>query len=67
MLALRIFDVILFLLDGTEISTGDLFVMERINEVKNKPKILCINKIDKMKDEDIENKKIELAERIRRL
>lgn len=63
--ALKDADVILFLLDGTqEISTGDLFVMERINEVKNKPKILCINKIDKMKDEDIENKKIEVAEKL---
>ncbi len=56
-------DVIVFLMDGTEkIGTGDQFVYDRINESGNKARIAIINKIDKMSDEDIENKKKEIKE-----
>ena len=42
-------DVIVFMLDGSqEISTGDQFVMEKVSEEKKTPKILVINKIDKL-------------------
>ena len=50
-------DLIMFMLDGTkEISTGDMFVNEHIKETKT-PVIAVINKIDKMNDEEIEEKK----------
>ncbi len=58
-------DAILFLIDGTkEISTGDLFIMERLEEHSKTPRILVVNKIDLMSDEDIENKKIEISEKL---
>ncbi len=61
---LRDVDVILFLIDGTKkISTGDLFVMERLEEQSKTPRILVVNKIDLMSDEEIENKKIEIKEK----
>lgn len=57
-------DLILFLLDGSEeISTGDMFVNDRIKESKT-PCIIIINKIDKLSDEDIELKKIEIKEKL---
>lgn len=62
---LRDADVILFLIDGTkEISTGDLFVMERLEEHSKTPRVLVVNKIDLMTDEDIENKKAEIEEKL---
>lgn len=58
-------DAILFLIDGTkQISTGDLFVMERLEEHSKTPRILIVNKIDLMSDEDIENKKLEIEEKL---
>ena len=58
-------DVIIFMLDGSqEISTGDQFVMEKVSEAKKTPKILVINKIDKLKDEEIAAKKLEIAEKL---
>ena len=58
-------DVILMILDGTqEIGTGDQFVFERIQESGRCPKIAVINKIDKMNDEEIENKKAEIEEKL---
>lgn len=54
-------DVILFILDASqEISTGDEFVMERISEVKT-PRILVINKIDKVNDEGLVKKREEIT------
>ena len=58
-------DVILMILDGTEeIGTGDGFVFERIDEAGRCPRIAVVNKIDKMTDEDIEKKKIEIEEKL---
>ena len=58
-------DVIVFMLDGSqEISTGDQFVMEKVSEAKKTPKILVINKIDKLNDEEIAAKKLEIAEKL---
>lgn len=58
-------DVIIFMLDGSqEISTGDQFVMEKVSEAKKTPKILVINKIDKLKDEEIAEKRLEIAEKL---
>jgi len=46
-------DVVLFLVDVTEtLGKGDLFVLDKIKE-ENKPVILILNKIDKIKKEDI--------------
>ena len=46
-------DVILFLVDITEdFGKGDLFVLDKIKE-ENKPVILILNKVDKIKKEDI--------------
>jgi GTP-binding protein era len=57
-------DLIMFMLDGTkEISTGDMFVNEHIKETKT-PVIAVINKIDKMNDEEIEEKKSEIKEKL---
>ena len=57
-------DLILFLIDGTkEIGTGDKFVMENIQKV-NKPCILIINKADQLNDEEVENKKKEIYEKL---
>lgn len=58
-------DVILMILDGTEeIGTGDGFVFERIDESGRCPRIAVVNKIDKMTDEQIEAKKIEIEEKL---
>lgn len=58
-------DVILFLIDASkEISTGDLFVMERINESSKKPKILLVNKVDLISDTELEEKKIEIENKL---
>lgn len=57
-------DLILFMLDGTKsIGSGDIFVNELIKE-SNTDVFVIINKIDKMSDEDIENKKIEIKEKL---
>ena len=57
-------DAILFLLDGTqEISTGDFFVWEKIQSSK-KPVVVLVNKIDKISDEEIEEKKLEIQEKL---
>ena len=62
--ALENVDFIMFMLDGTqEISTGDIFVNENVRSVKT-PIILVINKIDKMSDEEIEEKKKEIREKL---
>ncbi|MCI7223892.1 MULTISPECIES: GTPase Era [Fusobacterium] len=58
-------DVILFLIDASkEISTGDIFVMERIKENSKKPKILLVNKVDLISDEEIEKKEEEIKEKL---
>ena len=51
-------DIILFLIDASKpIGTGDIFVMDRINEnAKKKPKILFVNKVDLISDEQKEEK-----------
>ena len=57
-------DLIMFMLDGSvEISTGDIFVIEHIKEA-NTPVIVIINKIDKLSDEEIEEKKLEIKEKL---
>ena len=57
-------DLIMFMLDGSvEISTGDIFVSEHIKEA-NTPVIVIINKIDKLSDEEIETKKLEIKEKL---
>ena len=46
-------DVIVFLTDASDkLGPGDLYVLEKLKEV-NKPVILVLNKIDKIKKEDI--------------
>jgi GTP-binding protein Era len=58
-------DVILFLLDGTAlISTGDQFVMERILEAKRVPRILILNKMDRLSDEKLMLKQKEVKEKL---
>ena len=58
-------DVILFLIDASkEISTGDMFVMERINEHRKKPKILLVNKVDLISDEQMKKKLKEVADKL---
>ncbi len=58
-------DLILMLLDGTqEISTGDQFVMEKVLEAKRTPRILVINKIDKLNDEQLIEKRQEIKEKL---
>ena len=62
--ALENVDLVMFMLDGTqEISTGDIFVNENVRSVKT-PIVLVINKIDKMSDEEIEEKKKEIHEKL---
>ena len=57
-------DVIMFILDGTqEISTGDEFVNNHVKAV-NTPTVLIVNKIDKMTDEEIGEKLIEVKEKL---
>ena len=49
-------DLILLVVDGSEgIGSGDRFIIERLKNV-TKPVFLAINKIDKLKNEDILNK-----------
>ena len=58
-------DVILFVLDGSqEISTGDQFVMEKVKEAKRTPRILVVNKIDKLNDEQLKAKRLEIEEKL---
>ncbi|WP_300329671.1 GTPase Era [Fusobacterium sp.] len=58
-------DLILMLLDGTqEISTGDQFVMEKVLEARRTPRILVINKIDKLNDEQLVEKRQEIKEKL---
>lgn len=58
-------DLILMLLDGTqEISTGDQFVMEKVLEARRTPRILVINKIDKLNDEQLIEKRQEIKEKL---
>ena len=59
-------DIILFLIDASKpIGTGDMFVMDRINEnAKKKPKILLVNKVDLISDEQKEEKIKELNEEL---
>ena len=58
-------DVILFLIDASKtIGTGDMFVMDRINENSNKPKILLANKVDLISDEQKEEKLKEIEEKL---
>ena len=50
-------DIILFLIDASKpIGTGDMFVMDRINENSKKPRILLVNKVDLISDKEIEEK-----------
>jgi len=63
--SLREVEAIVFLLDGSqEISTGDQFVMERVKEAKDTPRILVINKIDKVDDEGMIAKRKEIEEKL---
>ena len=58
-------DLIMFMLDGSvEISTGDIFVSEQHIKEANTPVIVIINKIDKLSDEEIEEKKLEIKEKL---
>lgn len=58
-------EAILFVLDGTqEISTGDQYVMERIMEAPDTPRVLVINKIDKVTDEELVEKRKEIEEKL---
>lgn len=58
-------DVILFVLDASqEISTGDQFVMDKVMEARNTPRILVINKIDKLNDEQLIKKRQEVEEKL---
>ncbi|MGL4980825.1 MAG: GTPase Era [Fusobacteriaceae bacterium] len=62
---LRDVDVIVFLLDGSqEISTGDKFVMDKVSEARKTPKVLVINKIDKMDDYEMKVKRDEVKEKL---
>lgn len=57
-------EVVAMILDGTEeIGKGDQFVFERIKESKV-PRIAVINKFDKITDEELEAKKVEIAEKL---
>lgn len=57
-------DLILFILDGTkEIGTGDMFVSENIKNSKT-PTYIVLNKIDKMSNKDLENKEVEIKEKL---
>ena len=62
---LKAVDIILFLIDASKtIGTGDMFVMDRINENSNKPKILLVNKVDLISDEQKEEKLKEIEEKL---
>ena len=58
-------DIILFLIDASKpIGTGDMFVMDRINENSKKPRILLVNKVDLISDEQKEDKLKEIEEKL---
>ena len=58
-------DIILFLIDASKaIGTGDMFVMDRINENSNKPKVLLVNKVDLISDKQKEQKLKEIEEKL---
>jgi GTP-binding protein Era len=58
-------EVIVFVLDGTqEISTGDQFVNEKIQEATSTPKVIVINKMDLLSDEELEAKMAEIKEKL---
>ena len=59
-------DIILFLIDASKtIGAGDMFVMDRINEnAKKKPKILLVNKVDLISDEQKKEKLKEIEEKL---
>ena len=58
-------DIILFLIDASKpIGTGDMFVMDRINENSKKPRILLVNKVDLISDEQKEEKLKEIEEKL---
>ena len=62
---LRDVDVIAMVIDASqEISTGDLFVWEKIAEAKKTPRVLIVNKIDKINDEELETKRAEIKEKL---
>ncbi|MBC2855996.1 MAG: GTPase Era [Cetobacterium sp.] len=62
---LREVDAIMFLIDASqEISTGDMFVMDKIKEAKKTPRVLVVNKIDKINDEQLIEKRKEIAEKL---
>ena len=58
-------DIILFLIDASKtIGTGDMFVMDRINENSKKPRILLVNKVDLISDEQKKEKLKEIEEKL---
>lgn len=58
-------DVIAMVIDASqEISTGDIFVYEKVKEAKRTPRILIVNKIDKITDEDLKKKRDEIEEKL---
>ncbi|MGL4970832.1 MAG: GTPase Era [Cetobacterium sp.] len=58
-------DVIAMVIDASqEISTGDMFVLEKVKEAKKTPKVLIVNKIDKINDEELILKRAEIAEKL---
>ena len=58
-------DIILFLIDASKtIGTGDMFVMDRIKENSNKPRILLVNKVDLISDEQKAEKLKEIEEKL---
>lgn len=62
---LRDVDVIAMVVDASqEISTGDLFVWEKVKEARNTPRVLIVNKIDKISDEALIEKRAEIAEKL---
>lgn len=62
---LRDVDVIAMVIDASqEISTGDLFVLEKVKEAKKTPRVLIVNKIDKINDEELILKRAEIAEKL---
>ena len=57
-------DAIMFILDGTQkISTGDKFVTSHVKSADT-PVVLVINKTDKMSDEEISEKLLEIKEEL---
>lgn len=62
---LRDVDVIAMVIDASqEISTGDLFVLEKVEEAKKTPRVLIVNKIDKINDEQLAEKREEIKEKL---